>query len=53
MRVDRVYINSLIILENNGRELARFRERHLTPGEMIKNHSKKKKFSKIQKGQLT
>ena len=41
MRVDKVYINSLIILENNGRELARFRERHLTPGEMIKITVKK------------
>ncbi len=44
MRVDRVYNDRLIILENNRRELARFKERHLTPGEMIKITVKKETF---------
>ena len=41
LRVDKVYYDSVIVLENNGRELARFKEKHLTPGEMIKITVKK------------
>ena len=36
MRVDKVYEDHFIVLENEGRELYRKKERHLTPGEMIK-----------------
>ncbi len=45
MRVDKVYEDQLIILENKGCELARFKERHLTPGEMIKITVKKEIFT--------
>ena len=41
MRVDRVYTDSFIVLKNNEKELANFKERHLTPGEMIKITVKK------------
>ena len=44
MRVGRVYTNCFIVLKNNGKELARFKERHLTPGEMIKITVKKEIF---------
>ncbi|MBI9104954.1 MAG: FAD-dependent oxidoreductase [Spirochaetales bacterium] len=45
MRVDKVYQDHLIILKNEGRELARFKERYLTPGEMIKITVKKEIFT--------
>jgi NADPH-dependent 2,4-dienoyl-CoA reductase/sulfur reductase-like enzyme len=44
MRVDRVYENAHIILENNGKKIASYKERHLTPGEMIKITVKKETF---------
>ncbi|MBI9106409.1 MAG: FAD-dependent oxidoreductase [Spirochaetales bacterium] len=45
MRVDKVYQDQFVILENEGRELARFKERHLTPGEMVKITAPKEIFT--------
>ncbi len=48
MRVDRVYEDHIIILTNGDREIARFKERHLTPGEMLKITVKKESFENSQ-----
>lgn len=45
MRVDKVYVDHFIILTSGNRELFRKKERHLTPGEMIKITLKKEIFT--------
>jgi len=44
MRVDKVYVDTYITLENKGKKLKRYKEKHLTPGEMIKITVKKEIF---------
>jgi pyruvate/2-oxoglutarate dehydrogenase complex dihydrolipoamide dehydrogenase (E3) component len=44
MRVDDKYDKAAVVVKNQGKELARFRKSHLTPGEMIKQSVKKSLF---------
>ncbi len=44
MRVDKVYPDSWIVIRDSEKELARFRHKNLTPGEMIKQTVKKSVF---------
>ena len=44
MRVDDKYDKAEIVLKNQGKELARFKHKNLTPGEMIKQAVKKSFF---------
>ena len=48
MRVDKVYTDCFIILENKGIEITRVRKKHLTPGEMIKITAGKEIFEKTE-----
>ena len=43
-RVEDIYEKAKIVIKNQGRELASFKKRHLTPGEMIKQPVKKSVF---------
>ncbi|MCP5514947.1 MAG: FAD-dependent oxidoreductase [Spirochaetales bacterium] len=44
LRVDKVYPDSWIVIRDSEKELARFRHKNLTPGEMIKQTVKKSVF---------
>ena len=44
LRVEDIYEKAKIVIRNQGRELASFNKRHLTPGEMIKQPVKKSIF---------
>jgi len=44
MRVEEVYDEARIVITNNGKQLANFRKRNLTPGEMVKQRVAKKLF---------
>jgi len=47
MRVEDKYDKAAIVIKNQGRELARFKKTHLTPGEMIKQSVKKSLFENL------
>ena len=44
LRVEDIYEKAKIVISNQGKELASFNKRHLTPGEMIKQQVKKSIF---------
>ena len=44
LRVEDIYEKAKIVINNQGKELASFNKRHLTPGEMIKQQVKKSIF---------
>ena len=51
LRVEDIYEKAKIVITNQGKELASFNKRHLTPGEMIKQTVKKSIFEGV-KGEI-
>ena len=47
LRVEDIYEKAKIVISNQGKELASFNKRHLTPGEMIKQTVKKSMFEGV------